>query len=75
MLKKDIRQRKECPIIFELLGLQSSLREQFLLTGVWEGTVCSGRGSMVTDVTFSAGIGTRGPITLTVHPQGPTSGS
>lgn len=55
MLKKDIRQRKECLIIFTLLGLQNSLREQFLLTGVREGTVRGGRGSMVTDVSFSAG--------------------
>lgn len=56
MLKKGMRQRKGCLILFSLLGLsalQGGLREQFILTRVPEGTVRSGRGCMGTGVSFS----------------------
>lgn len=71
MLKKDIRQRKGCPIIFSLLGLsalQSGLREQFILTGVPEGTVRSGKGSMVTTVSSFEELAA-GPIMVAARKQ------
>lgn len=88
MLKKDIRQGKGCPIICSLLGLsalQSGLREQFVLTGIPEATVCSvGRG-MATGVSSSEELAA-GHIMVAArkepglepgacHPYGPSPGT